>query len=97
MLEVNNLVVDSKSFLGLKVTFPDIPPLILVKGEKGFVMCGYLNFDAAEKLGATAAIVSGVNSFEDVLNASIKSSTPKAKELGLEIGKTVRDVIGVLA
>ena len=97
MLEVDNLVVDGKSFLGMKVSFPDIPPLLLVKGEKGFVMCGYLNYDAAEKLGATAAIVSGVNSFEDVLNASIKSSTTKAKALGLEPGKTVKDVINALA
>lgn len=97
MLEVDNLVVEGKSFLGIKVTFRDIPPLLLIKGEKGFVMCGYLNYDAAENLGATAAIVSGVNSFNDVLNASIKNSTTKAKELGLETGKIVRDVISLLS
>ena len=97
MLEVDNIVVEGKSFLGIKVTFPDIPPLLLIKGEKGFVMCSYLNYDAAEKLGATASIVSGVNSFKDVLNASIQSSTSKAKALGLEPGKIVKDVISLLA
>ena len=97
MYSIDKIDVAGKSFLGLKVSFPDIPPLLLIKGEKGFVMCGYLNYDAAEKLGAVAAIVSGVNSFDDVLNATIKSSTTGAKELGLEPGKTVKDVIGALA
>jgi len=60
-------------------------------------MCGYLNIDAAESLGATAAVVSGVNSWEDVLNAQIKTATTKAKALGLEPGRVVRDVIVALA
>lgn len=38
-----------------------------------------------------------MKSFEDVLNAEIKSSTTKAKGLGLEPGSIVRDVIGALA
>jgi uncharacterized protein YunC (DUF1805 family) len=97
MFKVDKIIVEGKSFMGLKVTFPDIPPLLLVMGEKGFVMCGYLSYEAAEKLGAVAAIVSGVNNFEDVLNASIKSATPGAMDLGLVPGKTVRDVIGALS
>jgi len=60
-------------------------------------MCGYLNIEAAEKVGSAAAIVSGVNSFEDVLNAEIKAVTTKAKGLGLETGMIVREVIGLLA
>lgn len=56
-------------------------------------MCGYLNLDVAEKLEAVAAVVSGVNTFEDLLDAEIKSSTSKAKKLGLQPGKIVREVI----
>ncbi|UCD45546.1 MAG: DUF1805 domain-containing protein [Candidatus Bathyarchaeota archaeon] len=97
MFKIEKVVVDGSRFLGLKSEFEGLPPLLLVKGEKGFVMCGYLNIDAAEKVGATAAVVSGVSSFEDILNAEIRSATSKAKALGLEPGMVVREVIGVLA
>lgn len=96
MIIVDTVEVQGKSFLGLKVEMDSLPPMVILKGEKGFVMCGYLNIDVAEKLGAAAAIVSGVSSFEDVLNAEIKSATTKAKKLGLEPGKVVKTVIGVL-
>ena len=97
MFTIDNIEVDGKSFHGLKVELEGLPPLVLIKGEKGFVMCGYLNIEAAERLGATAAVVSGVNSFDDVLNAEIRLSTTKAKEIGLVPGEVVRTVIGALA
>jgi len=58
-------------------------------------MCGYLSADVAERVGLAAAIVSGVSSFEDVLNA-IKVATSAANELGVEVGQIVREVIGKL-
>jgi uncharacterized protein YunC (DUF1805 family) len=97
VFEIENVKVDGNSFLSMKADIPDAPPLLLVIGKKGFVMCGYLNLDAAERLGTTAAVVSGVNSFDDVLNAQIKGATKKAISLGLEPGKVVRTVIGKLA
>ena len=97
MIKIDNIQVEGRTFQGLKVELKNLPPLLLIEGEKGFVMCGYRNIDAAESLGATAAVVSGVKSFEDVLNAEIKTSTTKAKAVGLEPGRVVRDVIGVLA
>jgi uncharacterized protein YunC (DUF1805 family) len=97
MIMVENLDIDRESFQGIKVELKGLPPLVLIEGGKGFVMCGYLNIDAAESLGATAAVVSGVNSWEDVLNAQIKTATTKAKALGLEPGRVVRDVIAALA
>jgi len=96
MFEIDKFTIGGKSFQGVKSTLPNAPPLLLIKGEKGFVMCGYLNMEAAEKLGAAAAVVSGVKTFEDVLNAEIKAVTSKAKELGLEPGKKVKDVIAKL-
>jgi len=97
MIMVENLDIDGDSFQGIKVELKGLPPLVLIEGGKGFVMCGYLNIDAAESLGATAAVVSGVSSWEDVLNAQIKTATTKAAALGLEPGKVVRDVISALA
>ncbi|PMB75288.1 MAG: hypothetical protein C0193_01150 [Candidatus Bathyarchaeota archaeon] len=42
--------------------------------------------DAAEKLGVAAAMVSGVKSFDDVLNANVKAVTSKAETFGVRVG-----------
>jgi uncharacterized protein YunC (DUF1805 family) len=78
--------VDDKTCLGVRIELPDSPPLLVITAEKGFVMCGFLNMEAAERIGATAAMVSGVKTFEDVLNAQVKAATSKAKSLGVQEG-----------
>ena len=67
--------------------------LLLIRAEKGFVMCGYLDIEAAEALGDTAARVKGVQNFEDVLKAQIVEVTQSARELGIEPGMTGRDAL----
>jgi uncharacterized protein YunC (DUF1805 family) len=86
MISIQTVRVDGKDCLGLRVELPDAPPLVLMIAEKGFVMCGFLNIDAAEKLGVTAAMVGGVKTFDDVLNAQIRAMTSKAKGFGIEAG-----------
>jgi uncharacterized protein YunC (DUF1805 family) len=84
MISIQTVKIDGKNCLGLRVDLPDAPPLLLIISEKGFVMCGFLDIEAAERLGVTAAMVSGVKTFEDVLNAQIKAVTTKAKGFGIE-------------
>ncbi|MBX5327898.1 MAG: DUF1805 domain-containing protein [Candidatus Bathyarchaeota archaeon] len=93
MIDVSSLKVDGKACLGLRVDLPGSPPLLLIVAEKGFVMCGFLNMEAAERLGVVAAMVSGVKTFEDVLNAQVKAATLKAKSLGVEAGMKGSDAL----
>lgn len=86
MISVAKVRVGDKTCLGVKVELPESPPLLLIVAEKGFVMCGFLNIEAAERLGVAAAMVSGVKTFEDVLNAEVKAATTKAKDLGVQLG-----------
>lgn len=86
MIGATCLKVDSKTCLAVKVELPSSPPLLVVTAEKGFVMCGFLNVDVAEKLGVAAAMVSRVKSFEDVLEAEVKAATSEAKTLGVTVG-----------
>jgi uncharacterized protein YunC (DUF1805 family) len=86
MISIMSLKLDGKGCLGVRVELPDSPPLLLIIAEKGFVMCGFLNVEAAEKLGVAAAMISGVKTFDDVLNAQVKAITSKAKSLGAEVG-----------
>lgn len=85
--------VDDKTCLGVRIELPDSPPLLVITAEKGFVMCGFLNMEAAERIGVTAAMVSGVKTFEDVLNAQVKAATSKAKSLGVQEGMKGADAL----
>jgi uncharacterized protein YunC (DUF1805 family) len=86
MINVDRIKVGDKICLGVKVELPELPPLLLVIAEKGFVMCGFLNIEVAERLGAAAAMVSGVKTFEDILNAEVRAITSKAKSFGVQLG-----------
>jgi uncharacterized protein YunC (DUF1805 family) len=86
MINVTSLKIDDKVCLGIKVELPNSPPLLIVIADEGFIMCGFLNVEAAEKLGVTAAMVSGVKTFDDVLNANVKAVTSKAETLGVKVG-----------
>lgn len=97
MISVTTLRIDGKSFMGLRTDLPDSPPLLLIIGEKGFVMCGFLNVESAEKLGVTAAVVSGVKTFDDVLNGQVKAVTSKAKNLGIEVGMKGADALKLMS
>ena len=96
MISVMSVKVYDKTCLGVRVELPDSPPLLLVIAEKGFVMCGFLNVDVAEKLGVAAAVVSGVKSFEDVVNAQVKAVTSEAKNLGVKEGMKGADALKCL-
>jgi uncharacterized protein YunC (DUF1805 family) len=86
MISITTVKVDGKACTGLRVELPDSPPLVLIMAEKGFVMCGLLNVEAAERLGIAAAMVSGVKTFDDVISAQVKAVTSKAKSLGVQAG-----------
>lgn len=96
MIRVGQLKVDGKTALGLKVDLPDSPPLVAVIGDKGFVMCGFLNVDVAERLGVTAAMVSGVKTFDDILDAEIKAVTSEAEMKGIRQGMKGHEAVKLL-
>jgi uncharacterized protein YunC (DUF1805 family) len=67
--------------------------LLVIRADKGFLMCGYLNVNAAEEFGDTAAKVKGVKSLEDMLKAQVVEVTEMARELGIEPGMTGREAL----
>ncbi len=93
MIEVSPLKIAGKTAVGLRVELPHSPPLLMIIGQIGFVGCGLINIEAAEKLDVAAATVMGVKDFEDVLNAEVKAATSKAQEKGVRVGVRGRDAI----
>ena len=96
MIEVSPLRICEKTAMGLRVELPDSPPLLLIIGQTGFVGCGFINIDAAEKLNVAAATVTGVKTFNDVLNAEVKAVTSKAQTKGVRVGMKGKEAVKLL-
>jgi uncharacterized protein YunC (DUF1805 family) len=70
---------------------------VLLKGRKGYVMCGYLNIKTAEKFNDPAAMVTGVATIEDALKAQVCACTRSAQRLGIYKGQPVREALMIFA
>jgi len=68
-------------------------PLLLVRGSRGILACGYLNVEAFDRTGEAAAIVTGVNDFEDMLGAKITAVSRAAAAAGVSPGMTGREAL----
>lgn len=93
MIHVAQLCLDGEKALGLKVELPESPPLMLIVGKRGFLMCGFLNMEVAEKLSVAAAVVSGVKSFEEMLSKEVKVVSSKAEALGVKAGMSGKEAV----
>jgi uncharacterized protein YunC (DUF1805 family) len=89
---VEQIDIGNSSVLGLKFDMGHAP-LLVIRARKGFVMCGYLDMDIANKLGDAAVRVTGVNSFEDVLNAKAVDVSEPAKLLGITVGMQAKEAL----
>jgi uncharacterized protein YunC (DUF1805 family) len=76
-----------KHFIQLK------SPLLLIKGAKGILACGYLNIETFNKTGEIAAIVTGVKTHEDMAKAKVIAVSHAARAAGIEVGMTGEDAL----
>ncbi|MFH1458866.1 MAG: DUF1805 domain-containing protein [Candidatus Omnitrophota bacterium] len=67
--------------------------LVLVNAPKGFIMCGYLNIEAAQKMGDAACIITGVSTVEELLAKPVVNLTTKAEDLGITRGITGEEAL----
>ncbi len=70
-------------------------PLLVISGSKGCLTCGYLSMESFERNGDAAAIVRGVNNYEEMLMATVKEVSSFARELGVEPGMTGRQALEI--
>lgn len=95
-ISVKIINIDNKKLVGIEIELPNAPPLIILRGDKGFVMCGYLDIKVADKLGLVAARVTGVRSISEMLEKEIVEVTSRASEHGILPGMKVKDIISKL-
>ncbi len=98
MVEIEQLNIDGRAAQGTLIREPGglgHPNMIVVECKNGYLMCGYLNMEAAEKFGDAAVLVGGAD-FEAILSNPIKGMTKAAEALGIKTGMTGLEAAKVL-
>ena len=67
--------------------------LLLIKAKHGFLGCGYIALETAERVGDAAVIVSGVKNFDDMLAAKVKGFSPAAAARGVTAEMTGKEAL----
>ena len=95
MMKTQTISLEKGEAIGYSIDLGKAP-LLLIQAKKGYVMCGYLNMNTANKLGDIAGKVTGVKTFDEVLNADVVEVSENAKLIGLTQGMKVKDFLNAL-
>lgn len=76
------------NFEGKEFTAYSIPTtntnVLIIGAEKGFLACGYINVEIANKVNDVCAIVTGVKTPNDMLEAKVIAVSNAAAKLGIK-------------
>ena len=91
-VEKETIDIAGKEFTGIKIMMGETP-VLMIAGEKSFLLCGYFNMEAAEKFGHVACSVTGVKSFAEMLEASVSKASSRARKKGAKEGMTGEEAL----
>jgi uncharacterized protein YunC (DUF1805 family) len=91
-MEFDQISIDGHDFKALDLT-TEQAHLLLIQTKKGFLGCGYFSIETANKLGESAALVSGVNTYQDCLEAKVHTLSEAAINRGLVVGMSGREAL----
>jgi len=89
---IQKIKIGSNVALGVNLELPNAN-LIVIRAKKGYVMCGYLSMETANRLGDIAAKVKGVKNFDELLKAKVVEVSEKAKENDIKEGITGKEAL----
>ena len=90
-----NITIDGLEFTGYRIA-TEHAALLMIKAPHGFLGCGYFDLKTADKLKEHVAIVSGVKTFSDMLEAQLVDISRAAAELGITPQMTGREALLLL-
>ena len=68
-------------------------PLLVIRGSRGVLACGYLNVETFNKTGEVGAIVTGVKNFDDMLTAKVVNTSTAAAQAGIKAEMSGAEVV----
>lgn len=92
MFTQRSIKLKNKDIAGIEINLHNAN-FVLVAAAKGYICCGYLNLETAQKLGDVACVVTGVKTIEDLLRSDIVNMTHQAQALGIKRGMKAQEVL----
>jgi uncharacterized protein YunC (DUF1805 family) len=89
------VTIDGIAFEGTHVA-TEKTNVLLIKAAGGFLGCGYFDVNVANRVGDAAAIVTGVKTLEQMLDAPVARISDRAREFGVRDGMTGREALLLL-
>jgi uncharacterized protein YunC (DUF1805 family) len=89
---MEKIIVDGKEFEAWRIA-TESASILLIKAAHGFIGCGYFDIATANKLNEHVGIVSGVKTFDDMLDAKLVRCSNCAETIGLRPGMTGREAL----
>jgi uncharacterized protein YunC (DUF1805 family) len=96
MFEHRQIEVGNKKIEVLAISLSE-KNLIVLRGQKGYVMCGYLNLEVSEKFKEVAIKITGVSTIEEALKATVNSCSSAAASLGIHPGQPIQEILPLIA
>ena len=89
---MEELTINGTAFSAARIPLPT-SAILVIEGNRGILGCGYLSVETADKLGHALAVVTGVATYDDMLNASVKKVSAAAAASGVVVGMSGRDAL----
>jgi len=96
MLISRRIKIGKKQILAISVKLAN-KNLILLKGKKGYIMCGYLDMTAANKFGDVAVKITGVSTINEALDSRAVSTSVVARKIGIKKNQNIKDILKIIA
>jgi len=92
-MQIKGIAVNGRTYKAFEGEIAPGSSLVFIMGKKGFIMCGYLNMETAEKKGNIAAVATGVKTVDDMLETKIIAVSNAAKKAGILEGMPVKEAL----
>jgi uncharacterized protein YunC (DUF1805 family) len=91
MIDIEPIKLKNGIAIGVSTNVPKAK-LMVIKAERGFIMCGALDIKALDRIHPERHIIAanliGVKSISDMLKGKINEATLEAQKIGIEAGTT---------
>ena len=89
---VEEILIDGLAFRAITLTKPNTA-ILLIQGQQAQLGCGYFSMAPADRTGDRFAIVTGVKTTSDLLEAQVVAVSSAAIACGVEPGMTGREAL----
>ncbi len=92
-VKIESIEIEGCTVTGIKLEDVSVRPILIIKGKKGLLTCGYFKIDVADAINDAIAVVTNVKDFDEMLDSKVVAVSENAKKIGVKVGETGREAL----